>query len=198
MKNKFLNSSMELIKKNKKYTQDEIDMITYGLEGIYLTITKMIVIFGVALILNIFKEMIFLLISYNIIRSQAFGIHAKKSSHCLIFSMIMFIGGSIISKYAVLPLWLSIISSILCCICLFLYAPADTYKRPIVNKKKRMRFKILSFILGLIYTILIIIFNDCVISNYLLFGMILSVIIILPITYKMFNLPYNNYKNYGV
>ena len=77
-----------------------------------------------------------------------------------------------------------------------MYAPADTYKRPLINTKKRKRWKLLSFTLGIIYTILIIVLKDYFIVNYLLLGMIEAVIMILPITYKTFNLPYNNYKNY--
>lgn len=35
-----------------------------------------------------------------------------------------------------------------------------------------------------------------VISNLILFGIYTEVILILPITYKVFHLSYNNYKNY--
>ena len=160
-----------------------------------MTITKAIVIFGIALVLGIFKEVLLLLVTYNIVRSQAFGIHASKSSYCLISSTITFIGGALFCKYIVLPLWIMIVCSIICNICLFLYAPADTYKRPIVNARKRKRFKIISSFLGIIYTILIIVFNSNI-SHYLLIGMFCSVIMILPITYKIFKLPYNNYKTY--
>ena len=200
MKKKFLNSSMELITKNKQYTQEQVDIMAYGLETIYLTATKLIIIFLTAYLLGIFKEMILLLITYNIIRSQAFGIHASKSIYCLISSLIMFIGGALICKYFVIVDWLMISLSVICNICLFLYAPADTHKRPLINKKKRRRFKLVSFLFGVIYTILIIVFRNYSIVNYLLFGMIEAVIMILPITYKIFNLPYDNYKkyNYGV
>lgn len=200
MKKKFLDSSMELIKKNKEYSQEEIDIMRYGLETLYLTITKMVVIFLTSYLLGIFKETILLLITYNIIRSQSFGIHASKSIYCLISSLIMFIGGALICKYCVLPFELTLVLSIICNICLLFYAPADTHKRPLVNVKKRKRFKFVSFSLGIIYTMLIVIFKDYSIVNYLLFGMIEAIIIILPITYKVFNMPYNNYKsyNYGV
>lgn len=197
MKKKFLNSSMELITKNKQYTQDEIDIMAYGLETIYLTVTKLVVIFLTAYVLGIFKEMILLLLTYNIIRSQAFGIHASKSIYCLISSLIMFIGGALICKYCVIPFEIILCASIICNICLLLYAPADTYKRPLVNSKKRKRFKYVSFALGIIYTILIVLFRDYSIVNYLLFGMIEAILMILPVTYKIFNLPYNNYKNYN-
>lgn len=197
MKKKFLNSSIELIKKNKNYNDEELEVIAYGLEGLYLTFTKMVVIFSIAFILGILKGVILLLVTYNIIRSQAFGIHASKSIYCLISSIILFIGGTLLCKYLVLPFGILIVCSIICNICLFLYAPADTYKRPLVNSKKRKRFKFISFLLGLIYTILIIVFRNYFIANYLLIGMIEAVLMILPITYKIFDLPYDNYKNYN-
>lgn len=197
MKKKFLNSSIELIKKNKNYNDEELEVIAYGLEGLYLTFTKMVVIFSISFILGILKEVILLLVTYNIIRSQAFGIHASKSIYCLISSIILFIGGTLLCKYLVLPFGILIVCSIICNICLFLYAPADTYKRPLVNSKKRKRFKFISFLLGLIYTILIIVFRNYFIANYLLIGMIEAVLMILPITYKIFDLPYDNYKNYN-
>lgn len=197
MKKKFLESSMELITNNKQYSKDEIEVMMYGLETIYLLITKMVVIFLTAYLLGIFKEMLLILITYNIIRSQAFGIHASKSIYCLISSLIMFVGGAFICKYLVLPFGVIISIALICNVCLLLYAPADTYKRPLINIKKRKKFKLLSFSFGIIYTILIVIFRNYSIVNYLLFGMIEAVIMILPITYMTFKLPYNNYKKYS-
>lgn len=196
MKKKFLDSSIQLITKNKSYTKDEIEIMAYGLETIYLTVTKMVVLFAIAYLLGIFKEVILLLITYNIIRSQAFGIHATKSIYCLVSSICLFIGGALICKYVVLPVWLLIIVAIICNVCLLLYAPADTYKRPLINKKKRDRFKFISVILGIVYTVLIIVFRNYSFVNFLLFGMLEAVLMILPLTYKTFNLPYNNYKTY--
>lgn len=197
MKKKFLNMSMNLITKEKNFTNDEIAIMRYGLETIYLTITKLVIIFSISCLMNILREVMLLLISYNIIRSQAFGIHASKSIYCLISSLIMFVGGALVCKYCTLPFELVVTLAVICNICLLLYAPADTHKRPLVNKQKRKRFKFLSFLFGVIYTILIIIFKDTSIVNYLLFGMIEAVIMILPITYKTFKLPYNNYKTYN-
>lgn len=197
MKEKFLNSSIEIIRNEKKYSDEQLEIMSYGLEALYLTVTKMIIILGLAYILNIFNETIFLLIAFNIIRSQAFGIHASKSIYCLISSTIMFVGGAFACKFVVIPFWIMILCAVICNICLFVYAPADTVKRPLINAKKRKRFKFISFSLGIIYTILIIIFRNYSQVNYLLFGMIEAVIVILPVTYKIFGLPYNNYKTYN-
>ena len=101
-----------------------------------------------------------------------------------------------ICKYIMLPLWLMIVIAILCDICLLLYAPADTHKHPIINLKKRKKFKFLSFTFGLIYTFLIIYYYGQDITNYLLFGMLEAVLMILPVTYSTFKMPYDNYKTY--
>ena len=200
MKEKFLNSSISLITKNRKCSKEDIEIIAYGLESIYLLITKMIVIFFIAFILDVFKEMIILLIFYNIIRSQAFGIHASKSSYCLISSIILFIGGAFFCKYIFVPYKILGILALICNIFILMYAPADTYKRPLVNKKKRIGFKYKSLILSILYTIIILLVHDTVITKFMMLGMLEATILILPVTYKIFNLPYNNYKtyNYGV
>ena len=199
MKKKFLNKSINLIKKNNPDIDDiKLEEIRYGLEAIYLTVTKLVVIFLLAYLLGITKYVIWLLIFYNLIRINAFGLHASKSIYCLISSLSMFIGGVYVCNYLTIPFIIKIIISILCIICLFKYAPADTEKRPIINKKKRKRYKILSTITGIIYLVLIIILKDNLISNYIVIGMISSVLMIHPFVYRIFKLPYDNYKNYGV
>ena len=196
MKKKFMGLAMKSIKNNGNYSEEKLEEIAYGLEAIYLTITKMIILFGLAIVLDIVKEFILLLIFYNIIRTNAFGIHASKSIYCLISSIVLFIGGTLFCKYVTISFVGMLIIAGICLICLFKYAPADTYKRPLVNKKKRKRFKLLSFVSGIIYFILIIVFKNHYIVNYILLGLVEAVIMILPLTYKIFNLPYNNYKNY--
>jgi accessory gene regulator B len=198
MKKKFLNTSIKIIKNNNpKIDGVKIEEIAYGLEAVYLTVTKLVIIFLLAFLLGITKEVLLLLLSYNILRINAFGIHATKSIYCLISSMFFFVGGVYVCNYLYLPLVVRIALGIICIICLFKYAPADTEKRPIINKKKRIRHKVLSTCTGIAYLILIIIFDKDMISNYLLIGMIESVIMIHPFIYKIFKLSYDNYKNYN-
>lgn len=199
MKKLLLNKAINFIKKNNKdITEIQLEEVEYGLESIYLTITKMIIIFSLAAVLNIFKEVIILSIFYNIIRCTAFGLHATKSIYCLITSTLMFIGGVYICNYLIISFTIKTIICLICLICIFKYAPADTYKRPIIKASKRKRYKIISFISASIFTMLILIYNTDILSNYLLVGMIESVIMIHPLTYKIFKLPYANYKNYNL
>lgn len=198
MKKKFLKYSLNAINANGKYNEEKLEEIAYGLETIYLTVTKLIVIFGLSFILEIFKEVVILLLCFNLIRCSSYGLHASKSIYCLITSIIMFIGGVYVSNYiAGISIYIKVILGFLSILMLMKYAPADTEKRPLINSKKRKKLKLASVIKGIIYLILIIIFKDNLISGYLLFGLIEAIIMIHPGVYKIFNLPYNNYKNYN-
>lgn len=197
MKQIFLDYSMNSIKaKYPEYSSDKLEEIAYGLEAIYLTLTKTLVIFGIAFILGILKETFILLIFYNILRTTFFGMHAKKSIHCYIISTTLFIGGGLICKYVDINIYIKLLLSIFALICVIKYAPADTYKRPLINAKKRKIYKIISIIITISYIVLLIIFNSSIISKYLFLGLLAATLMIHPLTYRMFQLPYNNYKNY--
>ena len=199
MKKRFLKKIRVAIKKQyPSYSNEKIDEIMYGIEGLYLTFSKTIIICAISIILGLFKELICLLITFNFIRLFAFGIHASKSWICLLFSSSMFILGSFLCKYVVLPTYLLYTLYLLALIIISLYAPSDTVKRPLINKNKRIRFKILSIIVVIIYFILTIISNNNLLINSLIFGLLIECILINPIIYKIFKMPYKNYINYGL
>lgn len=190
---------MSNIKKNKSdLNEEQLEIIEYGLEGLYLTIIKIIIILLLAIVLDILKETVLMIIFYNVTRFFTFGLHAKTSTACLITSLLLFIGGTYLATYLQIPLIVKIILSVTCLILICIYAPADTEKRPLINPKKRKRFKIQSIIISIIMGVLIIYLNDSYISNFMVIGQLEAVIMILPITYKIYGLPYNNYKSYIV
>lgn len=198
MKNICLNFSMNSIKKYyPDYSETQLEEIRYGLEGIYLSITKLVVISIVSIILHLFNEMLIMLICFNVLRMTGFGIHAKKSIDCWISSTIMFIGLPYISKLLIIPLPIHVVMSFVLFILILLYAPADTYKRPLIKKKKRIIYKIITSI-NTIILLIISFFNNSVITNLILFGILTEVILVNPLTYKLFNLPYKNYKTYDL
>lgn len=199
MKKVFLNGCLRIIKKNDSTISDEkLDEIRYGLEGIYLTITKTIFIFALSYLLGIFREMIIMLIVFNILRTTGFGIHAKKSWQCWVSSTILFIFFPFISKYIYMPNTLKIVLGIIAIVVMVLYAPADTVKHPLVNKKKRLIWKTLTVINCIILVLISICVKDNSISNLMIFGIYSEVVVIIPLTYKIFDLPYSNYKKYGL
>ena len=79
---------------------------------------------------------------------------------------------------------------------IYKWSPADTEKRPIVSKKRREIYKTLSTIIAITFSFISILISNQFISNCLLFSLILENLLISPITYKLFKLPYNNYITY--
>lgn len=199
MKKLIINKCMELVTTyNKDLSQRDIDKIKYGLEGLYLTITKLIFIIIVSIILGIWKETLLLILIFNGIRLTAFGVHAKRSIDCLISSTLFFILFPILCIKLTIPLIVKIILFIPLTVLIGIFAPADTEKRPLINKKKRKIYKILSIIISIIYMTIAIVIKDNTLSNCFIFAIIIQIIIMLPITYKIFGVSYNNYKTYEV
>ena len=139
MKNLIIDKCINYIKLNTNYNETKLKEIEYGLISIYLTISKLIVISILAITLRIFKEMILYILIYNILRMPSFGLHATKSWICLVFSTIIFICVPYLCMYLSIPIILKMIIGILGTFFMFKNAPADTKKRPIVNKKRRKR-----------------------------------------------------------
>ena len=197
MREKFLDGSINRIrKKYPEYDEEKLEVIAYGLEALYITITKTVVIFTIAFMLGVAKETLLILLFYNVIRTTAFGMHAKESWHCYIISGTLFIGMALLCKYVDINFFVKLVIYAISVITIFLYAPADTYKRPLLNTKKRRIYKIVTMFNSLIYLILIIVLKDSVISNYLVLGLLDASLMIHPLTYRVFQLPYDNYKKY--
>ena len=199
MKKLIINKCMELVTTYNKYlSQRDIDKIKYGLEGLYLTITKLIFIIIVSIILGIWKETLLLILIFNGIRLTAFGVHAKRSIDCLISSTLFFILFPIICIKLTIPLIVKVILFIPLTVLIGIFAPADTEKRPLINKKKRKIYKMLSIMISIIYMTIAIVIKDNTLSNCFIFAIVIQIIIMLPITYKIFGVSYNNYKTYEV
>lgn len=195
MKNAFLTHSINFIAINKNGLSDEErEKLAYGLEGIYLTVTKAIIIFLIAIILNFVKEFVITLILFNIIRYPGFGFHATKSTVCLISSTLLILGLPYLFTHIEIPLVVKILLCTISCICFIIFAPADTVKRPLTNKKKRKIRKICASCLAFIYSFIVIYFDKMMISNLTLAALVIETIFISPIMYIIFKESYNNYK----
>ena len=195
MRKIIINKLINYIKRYKKINKESEEKIIYGLESIYILVTKLIIICSIALLFGIFKEFIIFLLLFNGIRTFAFGLHATKSYVCLVVSTASFLILPYISTLIKLPIWAKIIIGVLCIGLIFKNSPADTHKRPIVNPKRRKKLKIISVIIAIIYVTLSF-FTNNFLSNCLLFSLLLEMIFISPLTYRIFKLPYNNYIKY--
>lgn len=193
---KFAEMVLPFLKKYNTYSHKEELLIIYGLQTLYILITKMILITIFSIILGITKEMYIFIIFYGLLRFFSSGLHLSSSLGCTILSSFMLIGipelvihTNIIFEYRILITGLVLVI-------FALYSPADTIKKPLIHEEKRIKNKIISSVLCYIYLILTLIIKDRIILNYITYALMLQSFLIMPITYKIFNQPYNNYLNY--
>ncbi len=196
MKNWVVSKCMSIVNYDNRFNNTKLEEIRYGLEGLYMQITKLIVIAIIAILLNVFKELIILLIAFNVIRSTSFGMHASKSWICLTMSLILFVGGALLVKYLVINNYIKTIFNLVNIGLIYKYSPADTQKRPITNPKRRLCYKYISTFIAITYSFLSL-FTHNLISNCLVLSLCLQSFMIAPIVYKIFKLPYNNYLSYN-
>lgn len=197
MKEKFIASVVNLAKRKKEYTEEEVAIMRYALEGIYLTFTKILVITLIAALLGLFKEYIWFVLLYTPIRSVSFGWHANTTKQCWVVSILAFIlipyTFSIITINRITKIILLTFSILI----FALYSPADTKKRPIVNKKRRLMFKVVSLIIILVYSYYAL-NNSNLIGNLMLASLLYQSMLINPLIYKISHQDFNNFKAYNL
>lgn len=187
---------MNNIKKYYNYDEVKLAEIKYGLETLYLTITKTIILVLISIIFGYVKELLLFILFYGILRLTGFGLHAKKSIHCWISSFIIFIGIPLIIKYVTFSLVVKTIIAFCAFIVLCIYAPADTEKRPLIHRSKRLKYKIITIIIALIYLFFIYYFENLVLTNVFLFALVNEALMVNPLSYKVMGVSFDNYKNY--
>lgn len=197
MKEKFIVNIVNFAKRNKEYSDDEVAIMRYALEGIYLTFTKILVITLIAIVLGLFKEYIWFVLLYTPIRSVSFGWHANTTKECWIVSILAFIlipyTFSIITINKIAKIILLTFSIIM----FIVYSPADTKKRPIVSKKRRLLFKAASLIITFAYCYYSL-NNANLISNLMIASLLYQSMLINPLIYKLSHQEFNNFKAYNL
>ena len=188
----FISKTLNFIEKNSNYSQDKYNQIEYGLEGIYLTITKIFVVLAIGIIFNYLDTVLLNLLFFNILRFFAFGLHAKKSWHCLLLSILQFNVLPFLLLHITINSYIVILISIFAFVSFALFAPSDTQKRPLTNKHKRILRKILSIISLFILFILLKLFSFLQVP--ILCAFIIESLMINPLCYKLLGLTYHNYK----
>lgn len=197
MKEKFIASVVNLAKRKMEYTEEEVAIMRYALEGIYLTFTKILVITLIAALLGLFKEYIWFVLLYTPIRSVSFGWHANTTKECWVVSILAFILIPYIFSIITINEITKIILLTFSILGFVLYSPADTKKRPIVNKKRRLMFKVASLIITLVYCCYSFKHSN-LISNLMIASLLYQSLLINPLIYKITHQEFNNYKTYNL
>ena len=189
------------IRKEMPEIDDErAEVINYGLQNIVGEIPKIFLLFIIAFILGMFKEVLFMFIVLTPYRGASGGFHLKTHLGCIIGTTAFYCGIVLLSQHVILDditkYILIGISWIFGMFMIKLYAPADTENVPILSKKDRKKKQMIAYItysLGLIAALLI---QDNVISNILLFGNLLQTLTITKLAYRLTKNKYG-YEVYG-
>lgn len=193
---KFSSAAGSWIEKHSgEKSEKEMKIIRYGLEVLYLNIIKTIVLLSCAYFMGIIKYTLVAALTFSLARIFGFGMHAKSTWGCYVATGSIYIGIPLVMKSIHLGIIFRIFLIILMFIGLWLYAPADTEQRPILGEKKRFRFKIKAIILmgtlaGFSFAV------PQIYGDIMILSLIGEIIMILPITYKLFSRGYRNYETY--
>ncbi len=196
MKEKFINSSISFISKYEECDDLKVKKLKYGLEGIYNLLVKLVVVLLIAILTNTIKETALLILFYAGIRTFSFGWHAKSSLGCWVSSLLVYIIIPVFLINKQIPTYIGYIILGIALISMILWAPADTPKRPLIRKNQRLKAKIISIIIVLLYSILYFAVNISIIKNVIIYALLIQIILINPLTYKITNTRFNNYKYY--
>lgn len=169
--------------------KERAEIINYGLQNIIGEIPKTFILLGIAYALGIFKLAI---LSFFIILPYRFfsgGFHLKSHLGCIIGTSIIYCGNVYISQIISFEPYIKYIFTIavwiFAIIMIKLYAPADTENVPILRKKDRKIKQIASYIVVTISLIISIFVKDNIISNMIIFGMLIQTCTITKIAYKL-------------
>ena len=187
-------------KKMPEITDEQGEVIMYGLQLLIGEAPKMILLFAISFVLGFGLEMVFAYFAIMPYRTVSGGFHLHTHLGCILGSVIFYYGNVIISKFLVLDdiqkyilVALSLVFGILM---ISMYAPADTENVPIISKSERKKKKILSYVMLVITLGASVIIPNQVLSNILIIGTIIQTLSITRLAYKLTNNKYG-YEEYA-
>ena len=174
-------------KKMPDMTDENAEIILYGLQLLIGEMPKMFILFGLSFLLGIGWLMLFAFIAIVPYKAVSGGFHLHTHMGCIISTVAFFYGVILISKFLILTdiqrYILVAISFIFGILMVSLYAPADTEEVPIISKKERKFKKIMSYIMLTATLGISLVIKEQVLSNILIVGSIFQSISISRLAY---------------
>ena len=169
--------------------EEKAEILDFGLHLIIGEIPKVFIMIGLAFLLGVGELSILAFLLILPYRSFSGGFHLKTHLGCILCTTSFYAGTALLSKYITLtePVkYIAIIAVwIFGMIMIKLYAPADTENVPVISKKERRKRKIASYIMLSISLLAAAIIPNRIISNILLFGMLIQTLSITRLAYKI-------------
>ena len=174
-------------KKMPDMTDENAEIILYGLQLLIGEMPKMFILFGLSFLLGIGWLMLFAFIAIVPYKAVSGGFHLHTHMGCIISTVAFFYGVILISKFLILTdiqrYVLVAISFIFGILMVSLYAPADTEEVPIISKKERKFKKIMSYVMLTATLGISLVIKEQVLSNILIVGSIFQSISISRLAY---------------
>lgn len=187
---KICNYLTKKIRQNSPDIDDErAEVINYGLQLIIGEVPKTFIMILIAYLLGILKLSIISFLVIMPYRMFAGGFHLKTHIGCILGTTLFYCGNVILSQAIVLEAFVKQLVVILIWIfsmCMIkLYAPADTENVPIISKKDRYKKQVMSYITMTVTLIVGLFVKDNIISNMLIFGVLIETLCITRFMYKI-------------
>lgn len=182
-----------VVKNTNEKSEDDIEILKYGIEVVIMNISKLIIIFAFMYMIGFFKECIIITAVFGGIRGFGSGLHVKGFFKCLIFSTFHFLFMILIANIADFSVITKILMSLFSVILIFMYAPADTEEKPYLDKTVRSDLKKKAIVISVIYSLIWIIGIGGNISGFFIAAIVGQIILIHPYTYRIAGRRYNNY-----
>lgn len=191
---KISNKILELIS-NKNQTEEEKEILLFGITRIVEDIPKTIGIVIIGLILGIIKEMAIVTLIIMLYKTFTGGVHAKTNWGCFAYSLIFYLAIIYSAKYlafaGIVKYSIYAIIYIFSMYTIFVYVPADVPEIPKVNLQLRKQLKIKSIVmLNLIYLVSLVILKDVLIQNLVIYSVFYISIMTTRTIYKIFKAEY--------
>lgn len=194
MLNKISNKILELMS-NKDTTEQDKEILLFGITRIVEDIPKTLGIIIIGLILGIIKEMSVVTLVIMLYKTLTGGVHAKTNWGCFIYSVIFYLAIIYTSKLLLLTgvskYGMYSIIYIFSLYTILVYVPADVPEIPKVNVKLRKTLKIKSVImLNVIYILTLLVIKDIVMQNLVIYSVFYIGIMTTRSIYKLFKADY--------
>lgn len=178
------------IKKQVPGIDDEkAEVINYGLQNLVGEFPKTFVFIAVSYLLGILKLFIIAFLIILPYRMVSGGFHLRTHLGCIIATLLMYCSNVYISQIIHLNGLAKYIMILLVLlfgnIMISKYAPADTEWVPILRKKDRKIKRILSHVILTIELIIAVFIKDNILSNLIIFGMLIQTCTITRFAYKL-------------
>ncbi|OCL28475.1 hypothetical protein U472_00890 [Orenia metallireducens] len=184
----------------RDYSDDEREIMGYGLRMILVTIIDLLAVVVLGGIVGVPGLAVTTVISIGIIRRFSGGFHASTVLRCALLGAVVSVGSGLLADYLAVSIDREIIFILLWMVLLvgailiYCYTPAGVKEKPLTSLPKRVRLKIYSFVV--FFIVLVIDFSlylTLEVDSYVLsslFGVIWQMFTITPLAYKLFNKEY--------